>query len=916
MKKLTLLLLLAALAVAGWSGWQIRQAPGGFSSFPWENEVPLDNLSKAADSPDGSVAVILSSKQQIGSISPDGKLGVLFTREGAKDGMRRDFTEIAVDGQGNYIVLDTVLDAYGLYVTDEQIVRYDKNGRQDAVLYEHKGNGQSKRIGQLKGLQVSGDSLYFFETGSDKVTLNRLPLSGGKAAAAFEFELPDNRYLSEIVGTAPGEIFYSTKRGSIFKVEADGTSTSIYPLANMDRTRKNFPEGLAMGAAGNLMFVDRLLNSVTVMNPEKPDGLKVRIKTKELEEAAPDAESYEITNAHPLPDGGTVLLLNDRLLRYDGSGRLTGGLAHAYRTHGEISAAWLRWSGLAAGLLLLAASLRMFYVHLMQRRFSLFLKMVLITVPLIVISMILLSNFIYDSFSSRMESEMQRELALLARNGKNLIDGDKLQNLHSPADYRNPDYEAISRSLNFLFEGEQAADRQGLYSTLYKYEDGQLYIIMDDDDGVNMFKPFEMNEENEAALKGEVRTGEWEDASGKWMYAIGPVYDSSGKAVGIYETGRDLNVLFQANRKIYDSIVKNILIITSVLIVVILIATYLLLSTVRRLRRSVMEMADGNWDAEVRVRSRDEVGDLGEQFNRMARYIRRYISDITRISEASYRFVPQPFFRSLGKQGILDIQLGDQVQRSMPVMVANLREFYRLSQQLSPEENFNFMNSFLKRFGPLVRQEDGLISQYLGAGFMALYPGYPEQALRTAVAIRKTLVDYNEGRRRAGYALVDVGIAIHHGPLMMGIIGEEQRWEGRVISEDVHMASLLERLSEPLGASILVTKEYFNKLRAPERFRHRNLGRITPEGQDEAIELVDVYEGDPETMRLAKERTKALFERGLFLCQEGRFYDARETFVEVLKLNRLDKAAKLYFYLCDEYYQKGTSSGWNGTLAV
>jgi class 3 adenylate cyclase/HAMP domain-containing protein len=916
MKKLSVVFLIIALAASGWSGWLIRQAPGGFTAYPWVTDVPLDNLSKAADSPDGSTAVILSSKQQIGNISPDGKLNVLFTRPGANDGLRRDFTDIAVDGQGGYIVLDTVLDAYGLYVTEEQIVRYGKDGRMTGLLYTYKGNGQSKRIGQIKSLQVRGDSLYFFVTGSDKVTLMRLPLNGGEASTAYEFTLPKNRYLSEIVGTAPGAIYYSTKRGSIYKVEADGSSASIYPLASMDRTRKNFPEGLSMDASGRLMFIDRLLNDVMVMTPGQSDSLKVRISGKELEEAAPGAESFEITHAHPLPDGGTLILLNDRMLRYDASGRLTGALSHADRMQGEMARAWLRWAGLAAGTLLLAAAIRLSYIHLLRRRFSLFLKIVLITVPLIVISMILLSNFIYDSFSGRMESEMRRELSLLARNGKNLIDGDKLMSLHSPEDYRNPDYEAIRQNLNFLFEGEQAADRQGLYSTLYKYEDGELYIIMDDDDGVNMFKPFEMNEENEAVLQGAIRNGEWEDASGRWIYAIGPVYNSAGQVVGIYETGRDLNVLFQANRKIYDSIVQNILIITSILILVILVATYLLLSTVRKLRRSVIEMADGNWDAEVRVRSRDEVGDLGEQFNRMARHIRKYIEDITRISEASYRFVPQPFFRSLGKQGILDIQLGDQVQRSMPVMVVNLRNFYRLSQQLTPEENFNFMNSFLKRFGPLVRQEEGLISQYLGAGFMALYPGYPEQALRTAVEVRRMLAVYNEGRKRAGYVPVDVGIAIHQGPLMMGIIGEEQRWEGRVISEDVHLASVLERLSEPLGASILVTNDYFSKLRDPERFRHRNLGRITPEGQEEAVELIDVYEGDPEPMRLAKERTKTLFERGLMLCQEGRFYDARETFVEVLKLNRLDKAAKLYFYLCDEYYQKGTSSGWNGTLAV
>ncbi|MFC5702273.1 adenylate/guanylate cyclase domain-containing protein [Cohnella faecalis] len=916
MKKLAIFLLLAALAVTSFSAYRIQQN-GGLSSGPWERDTVLGNLSRAVDATNGSLAVISQSRQEVDKVSSDGKLEARITHQGSKSVSRRNFTDVAVDGEGRIFVLDTVLDAYGLYVTEEQIIRYDSNGKSAETLYSWKGNGQSKRVGQLKGLQVQGESLFFFVSETDRIALMEIPLSGGNAKETFKFSLPVNRYLSEVIGTQPGQIYYTTKRGAIFLVAENGDSRIVYPLPTMDRTRKNFPEHLSLDPSGKLIFIDRLLNAVTSMEPNKPNSLKVVVEGVSLETAAPGAESYEIMDVDWTAGGGLAVVLNDALLRYDEGGRLAGVQSKFSYERSVITGKWLVWIFGAASAALLVFSLRLVFVHVMNRRFSLFFKMVFITVPIVVICMILLSNFIYNSFSARMEVEMQRELSLLARNGQHLIDGDKLVNMHSPQEYRSADYEAVRKNMNFLFEGEDSADRQGLYSTLYKYEDGQLYILMDDDDGVNMFKPFETSEDNLAVLQeGVVRSGQWEDANGKWMYAIGPVYNSDGQVVGIYETGRDLNVLYQANRKIYKNIIENIVYITSGLLVVILLATFLMLSSVRKLRRSVMAMADGNWDTEVSIRSRDEVGDLGVQFNRMARYIRQYIADITQFSEASYRFVPQQFFKSLGKKGILDIRLGDQVQQNMAVLVANIRGFHQLSQKLTPKENFNFMNSFLRRFGSQVRKEDGLISKYLGAGFMALFPGYAEEALRTAVAIRRDLVDYNEGRRRAGYEPVEVGIAIHKGPLMLGIIGEELRWESNVISDDVHLTATLEKLSDDLGASILVTRAFFEQLREPERFRHRTLGRITPEGQGEAIELIDIYEGDSEQTRQLKDRTKPLFERGLQLCQEGRFYDARETFVEVIKQNRLDKAAKLYFYLCDEYYQKGTGSGWNGTLAV
>jgi adenylate cyclase len=917
MKKLSVLVLLIAIAVTGMFVYRI-QANGGVASGPWVKQSPLQNLSRAAEATEPSLLVIGQSKQEIMRLSPEGIVEAEIKHTGMNGDSRRDFTEAVVDGTNWTIVLDTVLDSYGLYVMNEQIIRYDDKGKSPEVLYDWQGNGASKRIGQLKGLQISGDTLYFYIVGAEKVVLMQQPLSGGKAVEAFTFPLPQDRYISEIEGFVPGQIFYTTKRGGIFQVAAEGTDKLLYPLATMDQTRKNFPERLSMASDGSLLFIDRLVNSVNLMVPAGQSySLKTILDEEALIRATPGADSYEIMDVLLKGDGGHAVVLNDRVLSYDNNNRLTAVLTQVKYQQSMLFQAWLLWIAAFAGVLLLIFAIRMVYVHLMNRRFSLFIKQVVVTVPIIVICMLLLSNFIYNSFSARMEVQMQRELTLLARNGQHLIDGERLERLHSPEDYRNPDYEAIRANMSFLFEGEQAADRQGLYSTLYKYEEGQLYIIMDDDDGVNIFKPFEMNEENEAVRNnGTVFTGQWEDSDGKWLYAMGPVYNKAGEFIGIYETGRDLGVLYQENQKIYRSILQNIVIITSILLGIILLATFLMLSGVRKLRRSVIEMADGNWDVVVDVKSRDEVGDLGEQFNRMGRYIQQYIGDITVFSEASYRFVPQQFFKSLGKKGILDIHLGDQVQQNMPVMVANLRDFRKLSQTLTPMENFNFMNSFLKRFGPLVRKEEGLISKYLGAGFMALFPGYAEEALKTAIAIRQELTEYNAGRGRAGYVPVDIGIAIHKGPLMMGIIGEERRWEGNVISDDVHLTATLEKMSEDLGASILVTRDLFEQLREPERFRHRSLGRVTPEGQEVAIELIDVYEGDSEQQRQAKDRTKAIFERGLLLCQEGRFYDARETFVEVLKQNRMDKAAKLYFYLCDEYYQKGTSSGWNGTLAV
>ncbi|WP_171056161.1 adenylate/guanylate cyclase domain-containing protein [Paenibacillus sinopodophylli] len=915
MRRSTLGIALLLLMAIGLGFWIYPNA-SHFQTPPYKTEKPLNYLSKVAAGPEGSTVVIGDSRQEIVRMSSEGSIEELI-RQTAGNGSRHDFTELAVSADGTIYVLDTILDGYGLYVQEERIVSYAPGDTFGTLLYTYKGSGTNKRVGLIKGLQVEGNNIYFYINEDTNVKLYQLSASGGNPEQTLAFTLPPDRYLSEIVGYKPDQIYYSTKRGAIFKVKADGSSEISYPLEGMDRTRKNFPEGLLLDENGRIYFIDRLVNAVTSMNAADSTDLTTVVDEAALQAAAPAAESLEIMDLTLDPAGRLELILGDSKVVINGSNNSAQVTTKLTYDRSTIITGWLTWLGAAALLIILLLLVRLFYVHVLNRRISLFFKQVFAIVPILIIAMILLSNFIYNSFSSKMEEEMQKQLSLLARNGQNIINGDQLNRLTSPYDYMSEDYQTIRSKMNFLFESEDPATRKGLYSSLYRYENGEIFIMMDDDDGVNMYKPFPINELNRLVVEnGEVVTDQWEDATGKWLYAIGPIYDSSNKIVGVYETGRDFNVLSQSNQTIYKNIMLNIGLISVALIILVLAVTYYLLSSLRKLRKSVMEMANGNWDVRVNIRSQDEVGDLGEQFNRMAIHIRTYIKDITSFSEASHRFVPQQIFKYLGKKGITDIHLGDQVQQNMTVMVANIRSFHHLSKQLSPKQNFDFMNAFLKRFSPFVRTEEGLISKYLGAGFMALFPARNEDALRAAVSIRRELVSYNESLKSSGFAPVDLGMAIHKGPLMLGIVGEEQRMEGNVISDDVNITATLERMSDTMGASILVTRTFFEQLRAPERFRFRQLGRVRIEGKDEPIELIDVYEGDSDMERSLKDRTKVLFEKGIMLCQEGRFFDARETFIEVIKINRFDKAAKLYFYLCDEYYQKGSTEGWNGTLAV
>ena len=119
---------------------------------------------------------------------------------------------------------------------------------------------------------------------------------------------------------------------------------------------------------------------------------------------------------------------------------------------------------------------------------------------------------------------------------------------------------------------------------------------------------------------------------------------------------------------------------------------------------------------------------------------------LERISRAYYRFVPQAFLQLLGKRDITTVELGDQIQRTMTVLFVDVRGFTALSESMTPEENFTFINRLLRHLGPLIRDHHGFIDKYLGDGIMALFPSSRPMPLHAACAMRKTLRRFNASR--------------------------------------------------------------------------------------------------------------------------------------------------------------------------
>ncbi|HEQ70996.1 MAG TPA: response regulator [Spirochaetia bacterium] len=288
--------------------------------------------------------------------------------------------------------------------------------------------------------------------------------------------------------------------------------------------------------------------------------------------------------------------------------------------------------------------------------------------------------------------------------------------------------------------------------------------------------------------------------------------------------------------------------------------------------------------------------------------------ELSKMNNAYRRFIPERFLELLGKESVIDVVPGDQIQRVMSILFCDIRAFAAFSEDMEPREVFAFLNSYYEKISPIIREYGGFIDKYIGDEIMALFPDDPEDALKCALRMKKTVDTYNTFRSKVGYTPVSIGIGLHTGPMMLGTIGDEKRIEGTVISDAVNTASRLEGLTKLYGGSIIISASIFFTLKDPSLYRYRFLGLVQVKGKRETLSVYEIFDESPEGD--LKQEQKDEFERGLQAYFKKDFKEASRIFKSILEANVTDKAARLYYNRAEEYKYKVLPDDWDGVETV
>lgn len=303
--------------------------------------------------------------------------------------------------------------------------------------------------------------------------------------------------------------------------------------------------------------------------------------------------------------------------------------------------------------------------------------------------------------------------------------------------------------------------------------------------------------------------------------------------------------------------------------------------------------------------------ELKDQNRLLEQKVKERTSDLLELNNSLERFLPREFISLLGRKSLMDIHLGDQVNQEMRVMFADIRAWSTLSEAMTPRENFQFLNAYLSYVAPVINAHNGFINQYYGDDIMALFPGSADDAVMAAILMHRSVNEFNEHRRKEGLQPIGIGVGLHTGDLMLGIIGNRERMQGTVVSDAVNLAARLEGLTRIYGSSIALSEPTLKLLKG-KNYKHRFVDKVQVKGKKEIVSVHEVFDGDLPSISKLKEQTKVEFEQGLVFYYARKFSQASVSFDSVLQQDPEDKAGRIYLKRCAHHMVNGVPDDWTG----
>jgi class 3 adenylate cyclase len=182
-------------------------------------------------------------------------------------------------------------------------------------------------------------------------------------------------------------------------------------------------------------------------------------------------------------------------------------------------------------------------------------------------------------------------------------------------------------------------------------------------------------------------------------------------------------------------------------------------------------------------------------------------AELERLELAFARFAPIDLVERIVASGIPT----SGERKEVTVLFADLVGFTPISERVDPSVLVRILNGYFERMSRAITAHQGHISTLIGDGILALFgaletnPWHTNDAVHAALAMRAELTAYNVELAQEGLPTLALGIGVHRGWGIAGLVGSHELMQFTVVGTVVTVAARVQTLTREHGVDVLIT---------------------------------------------------------------------------------------------------------------
>jgi adenylate cyclase len=264
------------------------------------------------------------------------------------------------------------------------------------------------------------------------------------------------------------------------------------------------------------------------------------------------------------------------------------------------------------------------------------------------------------------------------------------------------------------------------------------------------------------------------------------------------------------------------------------------------------------------------------------------------------------------------LRLGGE-KKDLTVLFSDIRGFTSISERMTPETLVKFLNEYLTKMTDLVFKYDGLLDKYMGDAIMAIWGApldqqdHTQRACYTALDMVDELKVLQEKWVAEAMPKLNIGIGVNTGPMVVGNMGSERRFDYTVMGDSVNLGSRLEGLNKVYGTNIIVSEMTHERVRG--EILGRELDSVRVKGKAQPVKIFELLARRPQVSSEQKARVEE-FHAALADYKKRQWNRAVQAFQSIVKRHPDDGPAKLYVERCQTLEKNPPPENWDGVYTL